>query len=80
VAVDTFGTKLLHDINNMRFRMPKLPGYATGGEVGGSSITNEIGGNVVPINLNIGNKSFQMMSDRDVAEALQRYIKNEGGL
>jgi hypothetical protein len=79
-AVKKFGVKMMYDINNMRFRMPKIPGYATGGEVGSPSSSNVIGGNVVPININIGNKSFQMMSDRDVAEALHRYIKNEGGL
>lgn len=78
-AVDAFGTKILHDINNMTFRMPKLPGYATGGEVGNVSSTT-VQAATVPININIGSKTFPVMGGRDVAEALAKYMKTEGGL
>lgn len=70
-AVDAYGTSLLHSINNM-----SLPKFAKGGEVGGATSS----GNIQPINLNIGGKSFKMMSDREVAESLQRFIDSEGGL
>lgn len=70
-AVDAYGTSLLHSINNM-----SLPKFATGGQVGGAATQTEL----QPINLNIGGQSFKMMTDRDIAESLQRYIASEGGL
>lgn len=70
-AVDAYGSSMLHAINNM-----SLPKFATGGEVSNPSSK----GDLQPININIGGKSFGMMTDRDIAEALQRHINSEGGL
>jgi hypothetical protein len=78
-AVDAIGSKVLHDINNLR--VPKLPRYAEGGLVGGSSSgSSSASPAMTPINLNIGGQSFGVMSDADVAEALQRFINSQGGL
>ena len=71
-AVDSIGLSTLHAINSMTMQKPQ--GYADGGVVGGS------GSGLQPINLNIGGESFKVMSDRDVADALTRYISTEGGL
>ena len=69
-AVDNIGLDVLHNINNMTVK-----GYSQGGQVssGGES-------GVQPINLNIGGNSFKMTSDRETAEALQRFLESEGGL
>lgn len=76
-AVDSYGLSILHSINNMRY--PKPTGYATGGFVGGGSNVSSPS-MATPINLNVGGKSFGMTADRDIAEALQRFLENEGGL
>ena len=76
-AVDAIGLKALYDINNMRFKLPK---FATGGFVGSTPSSTTASPQMTPINLTIGGQSFGVMSDRDVAEALQRYINTEGGL
>jgi len=72
-AVDYYGTSLLQALNAMR-----LPKFAEGGSVGGASTASPA--ETQPINLHIGGKSFPVMSDREVAEALTRYIDEQGGL
>jgi len=65
--------------NTGSFRMPKGTNHlAAGGSVGGAY--NNVSGDLAPINLTIGTKSFGLMGDREVAEALTRYIRTEGGL
>ncbi len=73
-AVDKIGVSALHAINS--FKMPKIPGYAEGGLVGGASTPQ----NLTPINLNIGGNTFGVMGEREVAEALQNFINSEAGL
>ena len=46
--------------------------------------TSSVAGGMIPmpdtvVNLSIGGKAFKMMTDRQIAEALQRYMKYEGG-
>lgn len=72
-----YGQKMMDDINMMRF--PKIPGYADGGLVGGTSSSSTSPAQT-PINLNIGGNSFGMLAPREVAEALQIFINSEGGL
>lgn len=79
-AVKAIGLKALYDINNMRLKIPQLPRFATGGLVGSTTSSTVTAQQLTPINLNIGGQSFGVMSDRDVAEALQRYFGSEGGL
>lgn len=79
-AVDAIDPKVLHDINNMRFNLPKLPRYAEGGLVGAGSTSTQVSPGQTPINLNIGGKTFTTMADKDIAEAVMRHIDSEGGL
>ena len=77
-AVDKIGVAALHAINTLK--MPKLPGYADGGVVGGTaSSQTSVAAAQTPINLNIGGKTFKVMSDLEVAEALTRHINTQGG-
>ena len=73
-AVRYFGQALFDSLNRME--MPKAQRFAEGGSVGGGSVAPAL----QPININIGGRSFSMMSDRQVAEALQRYLETEGGI
>lgn len=57
-------------------RFGKVPAYAEGGYVGKAPQTSSL----QPINLHIGGNTFPTMADRDIAEALRRYIETEGGL
>jgi hypothetical protein len=76
-AVDYYGPSLLHKLNNMR--MPRLPGYATGGSVS-VPVAQEVAKFTTPIVLNIGTEKFDVMADDEVASALVRFINQEGGL
>ena len=71
-SVDRIGIPALEYANTKG----KLPAYASGGEV---SKTGESGGGAV-VNLHIGGKEFKTFTDREVADALQRFIEVEGGL
>jgi len=78
-AVDSYGLSLLHAINTMRFQ-PTVPKFADGGIVGNNSSGNSTS-SLQPINLNIGgSKGFNMFADKDVAEALQRYLHVNGDM
>ena len=71
-TVDRLGVGFLDMINN-----GMLPQFAEGGGVstGGSAPVS-----LQPINLHIGNRSFQAMAATEVASALERYLTTEGGL
>ncbi len=48
-----------------------IPRYATGGGVSSSNVSSR----TVELNLNMGGQSFKMMTDEDVASALERYTR-----
>jgi len=90
-SVDYYGAGVMEALRSMSIPKDFFASISTlhaGGGVGGS---NEMiphfssGGSVAagselqPINLNFGGKTFQVMSDREVADALQRFIETEGG-
>lgn len=78
-AVDSYGLSLLHAINSMNYQTP-TPKFATGGLVGNKSSENSTS-SLQPINLNVGgNKGFSMFADKEVAEALQRYLQANGDM
>jgi tape measure domain-containing protein len=78
-AVRRYGIALFDALNNMRVRLPALGGfaspnipklaYATGGPVVSQPIRT------VRLELGIGGKSFNLMSDEVIAEALERHLK-----
>ena len=75
-AVKAIGLDMLHKINSKKF---SVPGFSEGGQVGASSSTTTNSGNMATINLNIGAKTFTVMSPKEVADALQKHLENEGG-
>lgn len=74
-AVRHYGTDALSKINKML-----VPKYAAGGNVGGSGGNSEAMANPTVVNLTIGAQTFKMMTDKEIADALSRYIETEGGL
>jgi hypothetical protein len=90
-AVDIIGVDNLYKLNNVvnskkmpSLKVPKLPGYATGGLVGAgqpsASITSPGLGNLGTLTLQAGGQAHQVLAPKDVAEALQVFINSEGGL
>ena len=80
-AVDAIGVATLNAINS--FKMPKIPGYASGGLVGGSSSTTSSSpglGDLGTLTLQAGGNSYPALVPREVASALQVYIDSESGL
>lgn len=75
-AVDMYGVAFLNALNNMK--LPKIKGYATGGLVDGKQSLNSP--QLRPIQLNVGNNSFDMLAPNDVAIAMMQHIENQGGM
>jgi len=77
-AVDKYGVGIMERINNMQFNI----GYATGGLVksyaSGGSVSNGGAMDTVRVELQIGDRNFEMLSDRAVAKALGNYMKTWG--
>ncbi len=76
-ATDFYGADFLLKLNSMK--IPKLPGYASGGYVDSAKTSTAATPNLQPINLNIGDSSFSVMSDQEVGEALKRHLNKTGG-
>ena len=84
-AVSHYGDGVMHLINK---KMLQLPKFATGGLVdipkmslpniqnGRSGYNTNKATDTVNVNLKLGKKSYKLMSDRDVAEALTRELKS----
>lgn len=68
-AVRSLGLAKLHEINN-----GNIPKYQTGGLVGGSNSNASTPSKTVNINLNVGGKTYSMVSDEDVANSLARHL------
>ncbi len=73
-AVDMYGMSLLESINRMSYA--KNMKFSEGGSVGNNGNATSA---LRPININFGDKSFQLMSDTQVGEALERYLTRTGG-
>ncbi len=69
-AVSHFGVNLFDKLNNL-----KLPKFQTGGYVGSLSNIANTTRDSVDLNFNIGNKSYTLNAQRNVAEELVRELK-----
>lgn len=74
-AVNKYGAEVFEAFNKL---VP--PKYAAGGQVGKSIGNNEAMANPTVVNLTIGSQTFKMMTDKEIADALSRFIETEGGL
>ena len=74
-AVDRYGADFLKSLNSL-----SLPKFADGGQVGGSNGGDKVMANPAVVNLHIGQNTYPMMADEEVAAALSRYMASEGGL
>ena len=79
-AVKSLGLARLNTLNRGRLPRfnqggmvtPKLPRYAVGGAVSGGESSPS---RTVELNLNMGGETYKMMTDDDVANALERYTR-----
>ncbi len=69
-AVSHFGADLFSKLNNL-----KLPKFATGGYIGNLSNSGNVVREAVDLNFNIGNKSYTVSADKNVAEELVKELK-----
>jgi len=76
-AVRKYGLGFLEMLNNLRLQLPRIAGagismpktaYASGGVVSGSAQT-------IKIDLGLGGKRFQVMSDKETANKLVSHLK-----
>ena len=69
-AVSHFGADYFDKLNNI-----KLPKFQNGGLFNGNYKSTETKRDVIDLNLNLGNKSFKLQSERSVADDLVRELK-----
>ena len=69
-AVSHFGANLFEKLNNL-----KLPKFQTGGYIGNLNNSGNLKNDSIDLNFNIGNKSYTLNTQRNVAEELVRELK-----
>ena len=73
-AVDYYGRSFIEALNRMMIPKEFLK-FSTGGLVDKSNVTATQARKIVDLNLNFGNRSFKMMTDEDIANALAEYLQ-----
>lgn len=89
-AVNVIGVPALNRLNNIvkskdvrLMRVPRLPGYATGGLVDTDTAVTKSSpslGDLGTLTLQVGGQAHHVLAPREVAEALQVFLNSEGGL